>query len=41
MAKNKKYWQSVEELSNNSFTDNLKQNEFIEKLPVDEFLGNK
>ena len=24
-----------------SFTDNLKQNEFIEKLPVDEFLGNK
>ena len=41
MATNKKYWQSVEELSNKSFTDNLKQNEFIEKLPVDEFLGNK
>ncbi|ATA68470.1 quinol:cytochrome C oxidoreductase [Capnocytophaga cynodegmi] len=41
MASNKKYWKSVEELSENSVLDTLKQNEFVEEIPVDEFLGDK
>ncbi|UOB19009.1 TAT-variant-translocated molybdopterin oxidoreductase [Abyssalbus ytuae] len=42
MASNKKYWKSVEELnSNSSVTEALKQNEFVEEIPVDEFLGDK
>ncbi|MFK8297278.1 TAT-variant-translocated molybdopterin oxidoreductase [Capnocytophaga cynodegmi] len=41
MASNKKYWKSVEELNENSVLDTLKQNEFVEEIPVDEFLGDK
>ncbi|GIJ93911.1 quinol:cytochrome C oxidoreductase [Capnocytophaga stomatis] len=41
MASNKKYWKSVEELNENSVFDTLKQNEFVEEIPVDEFLGDK
>ncbi|MFD0837159.1 TAT-variant-translocated molybdopterin oxidoreductase [Mariniflexile aquimaris] len=42
MSSNKKYWKSVEELNeNSSIVETLKQNEFVEQIPVDEFLGNK
>ncbi|SFW68600.1 quinol:cytochrome c oxidoreductase iron-sulfur protein precursor [Sinomicrobium oceani] len=42
MASNKKYWKSVEELDpSNSVVKTLKQNEFVEEIPVDEFLGDK
>ncbi|MDP3312054.1 TAT-variant-translocated molybdopterin oxidoreductase [Lutibacter sp.] len=42
MASNKKYWKSVEELNeNSSIVDTLKNNEFVEELPLDQFLGNK
>ncbi|MBW2938623.1 TAT-variant-translocated molybdopterin oxidoreductase [Aureisphaera sp. CAU 1614] len=42
MASNKKYWKSVEELNeNSSIVETLKQNEFVEPIPTDEFLGNK
>jgi MoCo/4Fe-4S cofactor protein with predicted Tat translocation signal len=42
MASNKKYWKSVEELNeNSSIVDALRQNEFVEAIPVDEFLGDK
>ncbi len=42
MASNRKYWKSVEELKeNSSIVETLKQNEFVEEIPTDEFLGNK
>ena len=41
MASNKKYWKSVEELKDSSIVDTLRQNEFVEEIPTDEFLGNK
>ncbi|RMZ50773.1 4Fe-4S dicluster domain-containing protein [Flavobacteriaceae bacterium PRS1] len=43
MSSNKKYWKSVEELNeNNSFMiEALKHKEFVEEIPVDEFLGDK
>ncbi len=42
MASNKKYWKSVEELNeNSSIVKSLQQNEFVEAIPVDEFLGDK
>ena len=42
MASNKKYWKSVEELKeNSSIVDTLKQNEFVEEIPTDQFLGDK
>jgi len=42
MSSNKKYWKSVEELNeNSSIVETLRQNEFVEEIPVDEFLGNK
>ena len=42
MALNKKYWKSVEELNeNSSVVESLRNNEFVEEIPVDEFLGNK
>ncbi|WP_335966888.1 TAT-variant-translocated molybdopterin oxidoreductase [Galbibacter sp. PAP.153] len=42
MASNKKYWSSVEELNpNSSIAETLKQNEFVEEIPTDEFLGDK
>ncbi len=42
MASNKKYWKSVEELDeNSSIVETLRNNEFVEPIPVDEFLGDK
>ncbi|MFL0354134.1 TAT-variant-translocated molybdopterin oxidoreductase [Xanthomarina sp. GH4-25] len=42
MSSNKKYWKSVEELNeNSSIVETLQQNEFVEEIPTDEFLGNK
>ncbi len=42
MSSNKKYWKSVEELNeNSSIVEALKNNEFVEEIPTDEFLGNK
>ncbi|MGO4904632.1 TAT-variant-translocated molybdopterin oxidoreductase [Flavobacterium sp. W20_MBD1_R3] len=41
MSSNKKYWKSVEELDqNSSVVEALKNNEFVEEIPTDEFLGN-
>ncbi len=42
MSSNKKYWKSVEELKeNSSIVETLKQNEFVNEIPTDEFLANK
>ncbi len=42
MASNKKYWKSEAELNpNDSIVEALRQNEFTEQIPVDEFLGDK
>ena len=42
MSSNKKYWKSVEELDvNSSIVETLRNNEFVEEIPTDEFLGNK
>jgi MoCo/4Fe-4S cofactor protein with predicted Tat translocation signal len=42
MSSNKKYWKSVEELNeNSSIVEALKNNEFVEQIPVEEFLGDK
>jgi molybdopterin-containing oxidoreductase family iron-sulfur binding subunit len=42
MSSNKKYWKSVEELNeNSSIVETLKQNEFVQEIPADEFLGDK
>ncbi|NNM22326.1 MAG: TAT-variant-translocated molybdopterin oxidoreductase, partial [Flavobacteriaceae bacterium] len=42
MASNKKYWKSVEELDeNSSIVEALRENEFVEPIPTDEFLGDK
>lgn len=41
MSSNKKYWKSVEELNeNSSIVETLKNNEFVEEIPTDEFLGD-
>ncbi len=43
MSSNKKYWKSVEELNPNhsSAVETLKQKEFTQEIPVDDFLGDK
>ncbi|MFY0602793.1 MAG: TAT-variant-translocated molybdopterin oxidoreductase [Flavobacteriaceae bacterium] len=41
MASNKKYWQSVEELTDSSIVETLSTKEFVEEIPTDEFLGDK
>ena len=41
MSSNKKYWKSVDELEGNPLGQTLSQNEFVEEIPTDEFLGNK
>jgi len=42
MSSNKKYWKSEAELnSNDSIVETLRQNEFVEEIPTDEFLGDK
>ena len=42
MSSNIKYWKSVEELDqNSSIVDSLRNNEFVEAIPTDEFLGDQ
>ena len=42
MSSNKKYWKSVEELNeNSSIVETLRNNEFVEAIPTDEFLSDK
>jgi len=42
MASSKKYWKSVEELNEkSSIVEKLRQKEFVEDLPADQFLGDK
>jgi molybdopterin-containing oxidoreductase family iron-sulfur binding subunit len=42
MASNKKYWKNEAELNpNDSIVQKLRENEFPEEIPVDEFLGDK
>jgi MoCo/4Fe-4S cofactor protein with predicted Tat translocation signal len=42
MSSNKKYWKSVEELNeSSSIVETLRNNEFVEAIPTDEFLGDK
>lgn len=42
MASNKRYWKNEAELNpNDSIVETLKQNEFVESIPVDDFLGDK
>jgi MoCo/4Fe-4S cofactor protein with predicted Tat translocation signal len=40
MSSNKKYWNSVEELENSSIVETLRNNEFVEEIPTEDFLGN-
>jgi len=41
MSSNKKYWKSDDQLHGNPIVETLSQNEFVEEIPTDEFLGNK
>ena len=42
MASNKRYWKSVEELKeDSSIVEKLRQNEFTEEIPTEQFLGDK
>ncbi|MEP0263647.1 TAT-variant-translocated molybdopterin oxidoreductase [Dokdonia sp.] len=41
MSSNKKYWKSVDELTESPLVETLRQNEFVEEIPTDEFLGDK
>ena len=41
MKTTKKYWKGLAQLNNDPIVENLAQNEFIEQLPVDEFLGDQ
>ena len=41
MTKAKKYWKGLAEINNIPLVEKLKQNEFTEEIPVDEFLGDK
>ena len=40
MTKQKKYWKGLAELANDPIVDKLKENEFVEDIPVDDFLGD-
>ena len=41
MAKNKTYFQGIDELVNNPKLDELKQKEFVENLPAESFLEDE
>jgi len=42
MSSNKKYWKSVEELNeNSSIVEALRNNEFVEAIPTEDFLSDK
>ena len=40
MTKSKKYWKGLAELNNDPLVEKLSQNEFVEEIPVDDFLGD-
>lgn len=40
MSNNKKYWKGLSQLENNPDIDKLAHNEFMEELPLDEFLSS-
>ena len=40
MTNTKKYWKGLAELNNDPIVDKLAQNEFVDELPVDEFLSD-
>ena len=43
MSNNKKYWKNLAELdsANDNVFDKLQNKEFVEEIPVDEFLSDK
>ena len=43
MSNNKKYWKNLAELNsaNNDVFDELQNKEFVQEIPVDEFLSDK
>ena len=41
MKKEKKYWKSLEQLNGDPLVKKFTENEFLEEIPVDEFLSNK
>ncbi len=41
MSSNKKYWKSDDQLHGNPAVEALSQNEFVQEIPTDEFLGDK
>ena len=41
MKTTKKYWKGLAQLNNDPIVDKLAQNEFVEELPIDQFLGNE
>ena len=41
MSNNKKYWKGLSQLENNPDIDKLAHNEFMEELPLDEFLSSE
>ena len=41
MTKTKKYWKGLAELNNDPIVEKLTQNEFVDEIPVDEFLAEK
>ena len=41
MKKEKKYWKSLEQLNGDPLVKKFTENEFLEEIPVDEFLANK
>ena len=40
MTKQKKYWKGLAELANDPAIEKLKENEFVDQIPVDDFLGD-
>ena len=41
MKTTKKYWKGLAQLNDDPIVEKLAQNEFVEQLPVDEFLGDQ
>ena len=41
MKTTKKYWKGLAQLNDDPIVEKLAQNEFVEDLPVDQFLGDK
>ena len=41
MKTTKKYWKGLAQLNDDPIVEKLAQNEFVEELPVDQFLGNE